>query len=101
MNTNNSAAVQLDIFDKLTPIETICIEPTKEMPIEVFKECHRLSYYLELMERLPDGRVVWDENATSIYSEEIAEAEYQGLQHDWFSMTFEIPKAWFERNLNS
>ncbi len=74
-------------------IETVFITPTKEMPLEVFKQFHHVAYFMELMERLPDGRRVWDESATSIYSEQLAEAEYLGMQNDWFTVSFELPKA--------
>lgn len=86
-------ADQLTIFDKKEPIETVTIRPTKDMPLEVFKFLHRLSYFMELMERIPDGRVIWDESVESIYSEELAEAEYTALQEDWFSIAMEVPKA--------
>lgn len=88
---------QLTIFDTVTPIETVVITPTKEMPFEVFKELHHLSYFMELMERLPDGRVIWDENVTSIVSEDMAEVEYTALQNNWFSMNMEIPKVVFDK----
>ncbi len=48
---------QLKLWDGL--IETITISPTPEMPLDVFLACHRLAYYLELMERIDDNHVVW------------------------------------------
>lgn len=86
---------QLNLFDKTTPIETVVITPTKDMPLDVFKYCHRLAFFMELMERLPDGRVLWNPDVTEMYSEELAEAEYMGLQHDFFTMNMELPVAIF------
>lgn len=60
-------------------IETEVIRPTKEMPFEIFKECYRLAYFMELMEHLPDGRVVWDENLTDVFDESMAEVHYTGF----------------------
>lgn len=88
---------QLDLFDNKTPIETIIIEPSKDMPFEVFKECHRLAFFMELMERLPDGRIIWDENITSIYDDSMAQVEYAALQNDWFTSTMELPKKFIEQ----
>ena len=79
-------------FDKKEIIETVIVEPTKEMPLEVFKQLHHIAYFMELMERQPDGRILWDPTIESIYSEELAEAEYYGIQKDWFKLSFEIPK---------
>lgn len=78
------------------PIETAVITPTKDMPLEVFKKLHHIAYFMELMERLPDGRVLWDETVTDIVSEDMAEAEYYGLQNDWFGVNFELPKKLVE-----
>ena len=78
------------------PVETVCFQPTKEMPLDVFKHFHRLAYYTELMDRVDDNHVLWDEERSSIYSEEAAEAEYIGLQNDWFSMSMEVPKPAFD-----
>ena len=79
------------------PIETVVITPTKDMPFEVFKQCHHLAYFMELMERLPDGRVLWAENITDIVDENMAEVEYSALQNDWFVMNFELPKVFVEQ----
>lgn len=90
------------IFDflKTEIIETVVIEVNKEMPFEVFKELSHIAYFMELMERLPDGRVVWNPSVESLYSEDLAEAEYYALQQDWIRVSFEIPKKhWiFENN---
>lgn len=89
-------ATQLSLGQE--PIETVCISPTKEMPLELYRVLHRLSYYVECMERLPDGRVLWDEKLEEVYSEQSADAAYHGLQSDWFSCTMEVPKAFMVSN---
>lgn len=78
-----------------TIIETVVIRPTKEMPREVFVQLHRLAFYMECMEQLPDGRRVWDDERVATYLDLDAEAEYLALQSDWFSMSFELPKELF------
>ena len=83
-------------FTRTSPIETVIVEPTKEMPLEVFKRLHHIAYFMEFMERLPDGKVVWDEALVEIYSEGMAEAEYIGLQNDWFSCAMELPRELVE-----
>lgn len=83
-------ALQLEFGEK--PIETVVITPTKEMPQDIFLELHRIAFYMELMERLNDGRVVWDESLEAIYSTELAEAEYNALQEDYFVLPMEIPR---------
>ncbi len=80
----------------VTAIETVVVEPTKEMPIEVYRVCHRLSFYMELMQRLPDGRVLWDDKLESVYDAALAEAEHLGLRCEWFRSTMELPKKFFE-----
>ena len=80
-----------------TPIETVFIQPTKDMPFKFFKQCHHLSMFMELMDRLPDGRVIWDETRETLVSETSAEAEYYGLQNDYFTMTMELPKEFIEQ----
>lgn len=90
-------SLQFGLFDKKTPIETVFITPTKDMPFEVFKQCHHLAYFMELMEHLPDGRVIWDEEVTDIVDESMAEVEYAALQNDWFETTMELPKVFVER----
>ena len=81
------------------PIETVFIQPHKGMPLEVFKACHRLGHYMELMKRVDDNHVIWDENISEIYSESMAEAEYIGVQNDWFSVVFELPKKFVNEYL--
>lgn len=83
-------------FNTTEAIETVVITPTKEMPLEVFKQLHHLAYFMELMERLPDGKILWNPQIESLYSEDLAEAEYFGLQKDWFHCDMEIPKAVYE-----
>lgn len=90
-------SLQLDIFDKKLPIETVFIEPTKEMPFEVFKACRHLAYFMELMEHLPDGRVIWDENMNDIVDSNMVEVEYTALQNGWFVFKMELPKVFVER----
>lgn len=80
-------------------IETVTITPTTEMPYDVFAECYRLSYFMEHMERLPDGRVMWDEALEVMFDGSMAEVHYQALHEGYCSVSFEIPKAWFDRNL--
>jgi hypothetical protein len=83
-------------LELVQPVETVSFQPTKEMPLDVFLHFHRLAYYTELMERVDDNHVLWDEALTSLYSEEAAEAEYIGLQNDWFNMAMEVPKPAFD-----
>ncbi|EMO68142.1 hypothetical protein LEP1GSC132_0493 [Leptospira kirschneri str. 200803703] len=80
----------------ITPIETIIIVPTKEMPLEIFREYYRISYFMELMERLSNGKVLWDETKTSIFNENTADALYTALQEDFLSIPFELPKEIIE-----
>lgn len=88
---------QLTLDDKKDLIETVTIQPTKDMPEDVFCELWRLAFYMELMERVDDNHVVWDEAVASIYSETSAQAEYIALQNDWFSMSMEIPKVVYDQ----
>ena len=81
-------------------IETIVVGVNKEIPLDVFKQFHHIAYFMELMERLPDGRVVWNPKTESIYSSELAEAEYVALQKDWFEINMELPKKLFEQEGN-
>lgn len=76
----------------ISKIRTVVIRPTKEMPMEVFLTLHRLSHYMEEMPRQGDY-VLWDESLESLYSENLARAEYFALQQDWISMALEIPEA--------
>jgi len=84
-------------FDTTEAIETIVITPTKEIPLKVFKQLHHLAYFMELMERLPDGKILWNPKTVSIYSEDLAEAEYLALQKDWIHCDMEIPKIVYKR----
>lgn len=93
---SNKEPFQLDLFDSSEPIETGVITPTKEMPLELFRVCHHLAFFMELMERLPDGRVLWNKDITEMYSSDLADAEYYGLQQDWFSINMELPKAFID-----
>ena len=74
-------------------IKTVVITPRKEMPLDLFKQCHRLAYYMEHMERVGTNEVIWDETLEAIYCEAHADAEYHALQNDWFVMNMEIPEA--------
>ncbi len=78
-------------------IKTVTITPTKEMPLEVFKACWHLAYFMELMQRLPDGRVIWDENVIDIIDENMAEIEHYALQQGYISINFELPTAFVEQ----
>lgn len=84
---------QLEI--QLNPIvETVRIEVKKEMPLEVYREWARWSMYAELMERTPDGKVIWDQNVTTIYAPKYFDAEYRAIQNDWIKVNLEVPKEW-------
>ena len=83
-----------------TIIETITITPTKEMPLEVFRACYHKAYFMELMEHLPDGRVMWDDEVSDIVSEDAADIEYYALQNDLYTSSMELPKAFFESTLS-
>lgn len=85
-------ALQLTIFDNKQIIETVIVTPTKEMPLEAYKYFHRFSTYSESMDRTIEGYVIWDADLSIIYCEDMAEAEWLGLQNDWFSISLEIPK---------
>jgi hypothetical protein len=78
------------------PIETVVIEIQKSMPLEVFRELHRIAYFMECMERLPDGRVLWNAALVETYSELLADAEWECLQNDWIEVSMELPKALVE-----
>lgn len=93
----NNKPFQFNLFEKKTPIETVFIEPTKDMPFEVYKLCHHLAYFMELMERLPDGRVIWDEDVTDVVDGNMAEVCYEALQNDWFNFVMELPKVFVEQ----
>ena len=83
-------------FEKKEIIETMIVSPTKQMPLKVFKQLHHIAYFMEIMDRLPNGKVVWDPAIESIYSEDLAEVEYFGLQKGWFSCAMELPKKLIE-----
>lgn len=87
--------MQLTLFDSQKVIETIRISPTKEMPLEVFKECYRFSAFAELMERTPEGHVIWNPDLTEIYSEQMEDVVYHMVQNDWIGVTLEVPKEFF------
>lgn len=87
--------MQLTLFDKTQPIETIHISPTKEMPKDMFLELYRISSFMELMERTPDGKVIWDEGMETIYSPDLAECVYQMVQDEMFEVNLEVPKEFF------
>lgn len=65
------------------------------MPIEIFRECYRFSCFAELLERTPDGKVIWDEDCTTISAEGMADVLYQMVQDDLLELTFEVPKEYF------
>lgn len=91
---------QLDLFSTTGKIiETIKITPTKDMPIEVFRECYRFSAFAELLERTPEGCVIWDENLTTIWSEEMPDVVYHMVQNDMIEITLEVPKEFFGDNV--
>lgn len=90
-------STQLSLDEKKDVIETVVIMPTKEMPKEVFCELWRLSFYMELMDRVDENHVVWDEKKEALYAEGSAEAEYLALQNGWFSMAMEIPKYVYDK----
>lgn len=83
----------------ITQIETVIITPLKDMPFEVYKECYRLSVFMELMSRLPNGQVLWEHNHTYTIDEDMAKIHYDLLQKDWFSFTMELPKKFVAENL--
>jgi len=87
--------MQLTLFDKQNPIETIHITPTKEMPLDVFKECYRFSAFAELMDRTPEGRVIWNEHMTELYSEDLEDVVWHMIQDDMLQVTLEVPKEFF------
>lgn len=76
----------------MSEIETIHITPTKEMPIEVFRECYRFSAFAELMKRTTDGKVIWDEQVTTIWCVDMADVVYSLVQKDAIQVSLEVPK---------
>lgn len=91
---------QLDLFEQGHVIEVIHIEPTKEMPLEVFKACYRFSMFSELMEHPTPTSVVYDEYATTIWAENMDAVLYQMVQDDMLTLSFCVPREWFEDALN-
>lgn len=89
--------IQLSLFEPQQIIEVIFIEPTKEMPLEVFKQCYRFSMFSELMEHPTPTSVIYDEDATTIVAENMDEVLYQMVQDDMLTLSFCVPKEWFER----
>jgi hypothetical protein len=77
-------------------IETIHITPTKEMPLEVFRECYRFSSFAELMQRTEDGKVIWDEGVVTIWSDDAADVVYHMVQKGMIEVTLEVPKEHFQ-----
>lgn len=75
-------------------VETRVVGITKAVPLEVFKKFHHWAYFAELMPHTKDGKVIWDEKVTSIYSEQAAEAEWTALQNDWLGINMELPVEW-------
>lgn len=88
---------QLELFKFKEPIETVVIAVKPEMPLEAFLQLHHLAFFMELMERLPDGRVVWNSSIEEMYSENVARAEYEALQRGWIEVCMEIPKVVVEQ----
>lgn len=87
---------QLNLFSTSgTEIETMFITPTKEMPYEVFEKCYQFSAWAEILERTPDGKVIWSEEATEIWAEGIERVMYDMVQNDWIQLNLEVPKEWF------
>ncbi len=84
-------------FEVEEVIETVVVGVNKEMPLDVFKQFHHIAYFMELMERLPNNRVIWNPRTESIYSSDLAEAEYVALQNDWLEINFELPKKLLEQ----
>jgi hypothetical protein len=91
---------QLNIFEQGHVIEVIHIEPTKEMPLEIFKQCYRFSMFSELMEHPTPTSVIYDEHATTIVAENMDEVLYQMIQDDMLTLSFCVPREWFEDALN-
>lgn len=74
------------------PVETGFITVRAGSPLDVFKQIHRLSYFTECCDRLPDGRILWNEQAEEVYSEQLAEVTHYMLETDILeSACFELP----------
>jgi hypothetical protein len=80
-------------------IEVICIAPTKEMPFEVFEQCYRFSAFAELMDRAPDGKVIYNADVTDIWSDDLPKAVYAGIQNEWFGVNLIVPREWFPEDV--
>lgn len=80
-------------------IETIHITPNKEMPKDIFIELYRISMFMELMERTPDGKVIWDEHTETIYAPETSEVIWRMIQDDMLEVTLEVPKEFVDQVL--
>jgi hypothetical protein len=77
-------------------IEVVHITPTKEMPLEVFKECYRFSMFSELLNKPTANTVEWDETCTTIVAEGMDEVLYQMIQDDLLQMSLTVPKEFFD-----
>jgi len=78
-----------------TRIKTVCIEPTREMPADVYRDLWRMSYFMELMERVGQNEVIWDAETTSMVDVEAgAETERTAWLKGWIGQpVFEISEA--------
>ena len=85
-----ATALQLELFRE--PLKTVCISPSKDMPEDVFVTLDRLAVFTECMERMPDGRILWDESLVTMYSEGTSHAFYEAVQRDWINLTWELPE---------
>lgn len=89
---------QLNLFSTSgTIIPTIRITPNKEMPLEVFRELYKFSAFAELMERTPEGHVIWSEDLTEIWATEMPDVVYHMIQNGWIECTLEVPKEWVDK----
>ena len=83
---------QFDLFSKITPINTVIIVPDKNIPLELYREFYHLAYFMELMERLPNGMVLWDENKESFYNINLIDVEYELFKKGIIEVEFELPE---------
>lgn len=77
-------------------IEVIHIAPTKDMPLEVFKECYRFSMFSELMNHPTPNTVEYDETISTIVAEGMDEVLYQMIQDGFLEMSLTVPKEFFD-----
>jgi hypothetical protein len=77
-------------------IQIIHITPTKEMSLEVFKECYRFSMFAEIMHHPTPTSVEYDETITTIVAEGMDEVLYQMIQDDLLEMSLTIPKEFVD-----